>query len=69
MTGTSSSDPVPYVAACGVQVLASASCAPVTVAAAVLFAPSPCPALDAGAGLLPPGMNGATTKAVSGISM
>jgi hypothetical protein len=65
VTGRSSSDPVPYVAGWGDQLLASASLAPDTVSAAVRLAPKSCAALAAGAGLLPPGMNGATTKAES----
>ena len=66
VTGRSSSDPVPYVAGCGDQLLASASLAPVTVsAAAAVLAPRFCPDLAEGAGPLPPGRNGATRKVES----
>ena len=63
VTGRSSNDPVPYVAACGDQLPASVALAPATVsAAAAVPAPRFCADLAEGAGPLPPGMNGATRK-------
>ena len=68
VTGRSRNDPVPYVAACGVQLLASASGARDGVRRGGAASPRFCADLAEGDGPLPPGMNGATTKAESVIT-